>query len=87
MDNALNYKLGVLSKRDDPVLTTLPPFIGLCPQQSILYDMLTPREHLTMYGKLKGVLNSTELETDVKRYCTYIIYYYLKICVPILMEK
>ena len=44
-----------------------PFFIGLCPQQSILYDMLTPREHLNMYGKLKGVLNSTELKKDVDR--------------------
>ena len=43
-------------------------FIGLCPQQSILYDMLTPREHLTMYGKLKGVLDNEELKKDVKRY-------------------
>ena len=41
--------------------------IGLCPQQSILYDMLTTSEHLTLYGKLKGVLKPKELKKDVKR--------------------
>lgn len=39
---------------------------GLCPQQSTLYDILTPREHLTLYGMLKGSMNAKELKLDVE---------------------
>ena len=45
--------------------------IGLCPQQSILYDSLTPEEHLTFYGKLKGNLDDGGLRPDVQRYRLY----------------
>jgi ATP-binding cassette subfamily A (ABC1) protein 2 len=41
--------------------------IGLCPQQSILYDSLTPEEHLTFYGSLKGNLKGQLLREDVQR--------------------
>ena len=42
--------------------------IGLCPQQSTLYETLTPREHLFLYGKIKGVMNSDDLETDINAF-------------------
>ena len=44
--------------------------IGLCSQQSILYDTLTPEDHLNLYGKLKGALKSQELKKDVERFLT-----------------
>ncbi len=39
--------------------------IGLCPQYSILYPDLTPREHLRFYGKLKTDLEDEELEAHI----------------------
>ena len=42
--------------------------IGLCSQQSILYDTLTPEDHLKLYGKLKGALKPLELNKDVERF-------------------
>ena len=48
LDNALNYKLGVLSKRDDPVLTTLlPPF----------YRPLSSTKYSLWYVDTKGTFN------------------------------
>ena len=29
------------------------PDIGVCPQDNVLIDTLTPREHMTFYAKLK----------------------------------
>ncbi len=40
--------------------------IGLCPQQSTLFDCLTPREHLKLYGMLKGSMDSQDLSKDVE---------------------
>ena len=42
--------------------------IGLCPQQSILYNILTVREHLSLYGKLKGVLTQFDLELEINTF-------------------
>ena len=47
LDNALNYKLGVLSKKDDPVLTTLPPF----------YRPLSSTKYSLWYVDTKGTFN------------------------------
>ena len=30
-------------------------FLGVCPQHDVLFDNLTVREHVAMYGALKGV--------------------------------
>ena len=35
-------------------------FIGFCPQNNVLFDGLTAREHLKFYGRIKG-LNGAEL--------------------------
>ena len=35
--------------------------MGVCPQHDILWDLLSPREHITFYGQLKN-LHGTELE-------------------------
>jgi len=29
--------------------------IGICPQQNVLYDLLTCYEHLELYAMLKGI--------------------------------
>ena len=42
--------------------------IGLCSQQSILYETLTPLEHLQLYGKLKAALDAYQLNKDVERF-------------------
>ena len=42
--------------------------IGLCPQHSVLYDALTPEEHLIFYGRLKGNLEGKDLKDDVQRF-------------------
>ncbi len=42
--------------------------LGLCPQSNILYPTLSALEHLTLYGKVKGVLNDFELEMEVKSF-------------------
>ena len=39
--------------------------MGVCPQHDILWDLLSPREHLTFYGQLKN-LHGTELEEEIK---------------------
>ena len=42
--------------------------IGLCPQQSILYNILTVEEHLSLYGKLKGVLTEFDLDLEINTF-------------------
>ena len=42
--------------------------IGLCPQQSILYNILTVKEHLSLYGKLKGVLTKFDLDLEINTF-------------------
>jgi len=29
-------------------------FLGVCPQHNVLFDLLTPREHLEIYSDFKG---------------------------------
>ncbi|KAI9209272.1 P-loop containing nucleoside triphosphate hydrolase protein [Polychytrium aggregatum] len=38
--------------------------IGLCPQFNVLWDKLTPREHISAYGELRGI-PSSELKAAV----------------------
>ena len=38
--------------------------LGYCPQFDALWDKLTPREHLQLYGKIKGVPKS-EMKREV----------------------
>ena len=40
------------------ILTSMPEIrasIGVCPQQNVLFDVLTVQQHLEMYGALKGL--------------------------------
>ncbi|CAF2387249.1 unnamed protein product [Rotaria sp. Silwood2] len=39
--------------------------VGLCPQEDILFDFMTVREHLQFYGRLKGNMSSKELDRDI----------------------
>lgn len=34
--------------------------IGYCPQSNVLFDALTPREHLELFGAVKGISNGAE---------------------------
>eukprot|EP01105_Mastigella_eilhardi_P000276 TRINITY_DN1037_c0_g1_i2.p1 TRINITY_DN1037_c0_g1~~TRINITY_DN1037_c0_g1_i2.p1 ORF type:complete len:1665 (-),score=344.24 TRINITY_DN1037_c0_g1_i2:724-5268(-) len=46
-------------------LRTIRGKIGVCPQEDLLYDNLTAEEHLTLFGRLKGIPVS-EIERKVK---------------------
>lgn len=37
--------------------------IGVCPQNNVLFDVLTPKEHLDLYLKLK--METTEIKKDM----------------------
>lgn len=39
--------------------------LGVCPQYNVLFDLLTVREHLEFYGRLKGILKRNHLADDV----------------------
>lgn len=39
--------------------------LGLCPQYNVLFDLMTVREHLMFFGKLKGILSYAHLVSDV----------------------
>ncbi|XP_028982053.1 uncharacterized protein LOC107039836 isoform X2 [Diachasma alloeum] len=41
------------------------PDIGVCPQDNVLIDTLTPREHMIFYAKLKRPLSDEEMLKDV----------------------
>ncbi|XP_011308769.1 uncharacterized protein ldd isoform X2 [Fopius arisanus] len=41
------------------------PDIGVCPQENVLIDTLTPREHMIFYSKLKRPLSEEEMLKDV----------------------
>ena len=41
--------------------------LGLCPQHNILYDQLTVKEHLELFGVFKG-LKDSELNEKVKKF-------------------
>jgi ATP-binding cassette subfamily A (ABC1) protein 3 len=38
--------------------------MGLCPQQDLLFDELTGKEHLLIFGRLRGI-PARQLERDV----------------------
>lgn len=44
--------------------------VGLCPQEDILFDFMTVREHLQFYGRLKGNMSSKELARDINECVT-----------------
>lgn len=35
-------------------MDTVRKFIGVCPQHDILFDLLTPKEHLEIFCEFKG---------------------------------
>ena len=39
-------------------------YLGICPQHDALYDMLTVKEHLVLYGRIKG-LSGEALDSEV----------------------
>ncbi|XP_034938100.1 phospholipid-transporting ATPase ABCA1 [Chelonus insularis] len=41
------------------------PNIGVCPQDNVLIDVLTPREHMVFYAKLKNIMSNREIERHV----------------------
>lgn len=41
------------------------PDIGVCPQDNVLIDTLTPREHMIFYSKLKGQKDNMNMEKNV----------------------
>ena len=36
-------------------MSTIRHFLGVCPQHDILFDLLTPEEHLEIFCDFKGV--------------------------------
>jgi ATP-binding cassette subfamily A (ABC1) protein 3 len=41
-------------------------FLGVCPQHNILFDLLTPEEHLEIFCDFKGVDSATKKEEITK---------------------
>lgn len=41
------------------------PNIGVCPQNNVLIETLTPREHMNFYAVLKGSMNNDEIDKNV----------------------
>lgn len=41
------------------------PDIGVCPQDNVLIDSLTPREHMIFYLKLKRMESGMEMQRNV----------------------
>ena len=39
---------------------------GVCPQHDVLFDQLTPREHLRFFGRIRGIPKD-RLEPEVER--------------------
>ncbi len=39
---------------------------GICPQHDVLFDMLTPREHLAFFGRIRGVPDD-QLQAQVEQ--------------------
>lgn len=42
--------------------------IGICPQQNILFDDLTVREHIIFFCRLKGIQDSKKIDEEVRKY-------------------
>ncbi|RUP47509.1 hypothetical protein BC936DRAFT_145658 [Jimgerdemannia flammicorona] len=49
-----------------PFSSAIPPLIGVCPQESPVWELLTAREHLRFYAKARG-LPAGALETEIDR--------------------
>lgn len=52
--------------RDPNDMTMIRRMTGVCPQHDILFDDLTPKEHLFFTGALRGISEQT-LESEVKK--------------------
>lgn len=48
--------------------------IGVCPQNNVLFDVLTPMEHLDLYSKLK--MGNAEVEKDMIDKYAYFLFFY-----------
>ena len=44
-------------------MTTIRYSLGVCPQQNVLFDQLTPVQHLSLYGAIKGLEGAALRET------------------------
>ncbi|CRK94334.1 CLUMA_CG007849, isoform A [Clunio marinus] len=42
--------------------------LGLCPQQNVLFNDLTLKEHIIFFSKLKGMKNKAEIDAEVSKY-------------------
>lgn len=52
-----------LDVRDRNDLDDIRTMTGVCPQQNVLFELLTPREHITLYSDLKGLSARAKTET------------------------
>ena len=43
-------------------MNTVRQYMGVCPQHDILFDLLTPEEHLDIFCEFKGVDRSVKNE-------------------------
>jgi ATP-binding cassette subfamily A (ABC1) protein 3 len=54
--------------RGHPISTSMSRVresLGYCPQASVLYPELTVEEHLRLYGRIKGIASSLELDKEI----------------------
>lgn len=42
--------------------------LGICPQQDVLFDDLTVREHLVFYSKVKGIYDKQSITEEVDKF-------------------
>ena len=56
----------ILGKNVKSELNEARKYMGICPQKDVLFPLLTVREHLQMYAKLKGVCDES-LEKEVEQ--------------------
>ena len=54
-------------------LESIRQLIGICPQHDVLFLNLTVREHLDLYGSIKGIIGAKLLVTV---YLIYLLSYY-----------
>lgn len=47
-------------------MTMIRRMTGVCPQHDILFDDLTPREHLCFFAAVRGI-NDSEIESEVNK--------------------
>lgn len=47
------------------------PLVGVCPQSDVLWDEITPAEHLVIYGHIKGLPPSQVTPAAAQRACTH----------------